>query len=683
MTTSSCTFTNTEQGTINIVKATVGADGTFDFVDATVGGPLDDFTIDTAVIATKTFEDVVPGAYTIRETVPATGWDLTNIVCSSTATPASTFSYAGATASPTAGFEPGDNRATITLAPGDDTVSCTFTNTERGTIDITKTTVGGSGEFAFTENTTGSPVGFDLTTPGAAATKNLAEVPGTLPGADAYTVTETVPVGWDLTGIACTSTGGSTFTYTGFNADPAFQLGDTSANITLAAGDETVSCDFINTKRGTINIVKAIDGGDGTFAFTDNTIGTPLGNFSIDTATAVDDTKTFTNVLPGTYTITETAQTGWDLTGLTCADTGTASTVDLGTGIATINVDPGETVTCTYTNTKRGTIVIVEDTTPEDLADFGFTENITPITGGTFTLDDDGSTAGGGDDVALTTKTFSNVVPGTYTVTENDPTPAFDLTGLTCVDSDTGGTDSVIDLGDRESTINLDPGETVTCTYTNTKRGTIVIVEDTTPEDLADFGFTENITPITGGTFTLDDDGSTAGGGDDVALTTKTFSNVVPGTYTVTENDPTPAFDLTGLTCVDSDTGGTDSVIDLGDRESTINLDPGETVTCTYTNTKRGTIVIVEDTTPEDLADFGFAENITPITGGTFTLDDDGSTAGGGDDVALTTKTFSNVVPGTYTVDRERPDTCVRPDRPDLRRLRHRRNRLGHRPGRP
>ena len=62
----------------------------------------------------------------------------------------------------------------------------------------------------------------------------------------------------------------------------------------------------------------------------------------------------------------------------------------LATGIATIDLDPGETVDCTYTNTKRGTINIVKDAAPDDVADFGFTETITPITGGSFTLDDDG-----------------------------------------------------------------------------------------------------------------------------------------------------------------------------------------------------------------------------------------------------------------------------------------------------
>jgi hypothetical protein len=48
-------------------------------------------------------------------------------------------------------------------------------------------------------------------------------------------------------------------------------------------------------------------------------------------------------------------------------------------------------------------------------------------------------------------------------------------------------------------------------------------------------------------------------------------------------DDPTPAFDLTGLV-----SDGANSTENLGTRTATINLEPGETVTCTFTNTQRG-----------------------------------------------------------------------------------------------
>jgi uncharacterized repeat protein (TIGR01451 family) len=197
-----------------------------------------------------------------------------------------------------------------------------------------------------------------------------------------------------------------------------------------------------------------------------------------------------------------------------------------------------------------GTIIINKVTSPGGGTGFGFTDDIAAPNN--FSLDNGQS------------KTFLEVPVGTYTVTEDDPTPAFDLTGLTCVDPDDG---SSVNLGTRTATIDLDSSETVECTFTNTQRGTIIINKTTNPAGGTGFGFTDDIEAPN--SFSLDDGQS------------KTFMNVVSGTYTVTEDDPTPAFDLTGLTCVDPDGG---SSVNLGTRSVTVDLDPGETVECTFVN---------------------------------------------------------------------------------------------------
>ncbi len=344
----SCTFTNTERGTIDITKEALGDDGTFTFTD-TVEAP-NTFDLDTTGTPVQSFTEVLTDTYTVTETVPTTGWDLTGIVCTDNGG--------------TSGFTYGANSVEIDLAPGDD-VDCTFTNTKRGTIDITKTTVGGTGEFDFTHDTiVADPGGFDrlhARYDGGPDTQQFLEVaPGT------FTVTETEPQGWDLTGIECTSAlTTSTFSYLGGADDvddTVFEAGDNSVEITLGAGD-AAACDFTNTERGTIEIVKDTVGGDGTFGFTDDTVDTPLGDFTIETEQGTE-TEVFENVVPGTYAITESAEAGWDLTGLSCVDPDDDSSVNLGT--ATIDVDPGETVTCTFTNTKRGTINIVQDANPND-----------------------------------------------------------------------------------------------------------------------------------------------------------------------------------------------------------------------------------------------------------------------------------------------------------------------------
>jgi uncharacterized repeat protein (TIGR01451 family) len=51
--------------------------------------------------------------------------------------------------------------------------------------------------------------------------------------------------------------------------------------------------------------------------------------------------------------VTEGLVGGWDLTGLACIDPDSGSAVDLGTATATIDLDAGENIICTYTNTLQ------------------------------------------------------------------------------------------------------------------------------------------------------------------------------------------------------------------------------------------------------------------------------------------------------------------------------------------
>jgi hypothetical protein len=97
--------------------------------------------------------------------------------------------------------------------------------------------------------------------------------------------------------------------------------------------------------------------------------------------------------------------------------------------------------------------------------------------------------------------------------------------------------------------------------------GTIIIAKTTFPAGGTGFSFTDTITP---GAFLLDD-------GD-----TRTFNNVTPGTYTVTEVDPsvTPGgYTLADLSCDDAN-----SVGHPFSRAATINVEAGEVVICTFRN---------------------------------------------------------------------------------------------------
>src|SRR5439155_649473 len=147
------------------------------------------------------------------------------------------------------------------------------------------------------------------------------------------------------------------------------------------------------------------------------------------------------SVAPGQYTSTETVPAGWALTSISCDDAN--STGNVGTATATFNAEAGETVTCTFTNTK-GAAVIVKKV----------------MVGGTGTFTYSGTPSG-----AISTNNgtiTASVAPGQYTSTETVPA-RWALTSISCDDANSTG-----NVGTATASSNAEAGETVTCTFTNT-----------------------------------------------------------------------------------------------------------------------------------------------------------------------------------------------------------------------
>jgi len=144
--------------------------------------------------------------------------------------------------------------------------------------------------------------------------------------------------------------------------------------------------------------------------------------FTGDVAGILQDGDTVSAVVAsGTYTATETALEGWNLTDITCDDDNSSGNTD--TGVATFNVEEGETVTCVFTNTEKeveppapGSIhgTKWEDGNGNGVRDKGEAG----LSGWTIEITD-------GDEFNDSTVTdengayvFMNLDPGTYTVTE-------------------------------------------------------------------------------------------------------------------------------------------------------------------------------------------------------------------------------------------------------------------------
>src|SRR5437870_7512495 len=112
---------------------------------------------------------------------------------------------------------------------------------------------------------------------------------------------------------------------------------------------------FVGPNAGTIIVKKVTnpspDPTDTSFSFTAGGGLSPT-SFSLKNG----QQQTFSNVTPGSgYSVAETVPSGWDLTSSTCSD---------GSPVSNIDVSPGETVTCTFTDRKRGTIIVKKVTDP-------------------------------------------------------------------------------------------------------------------------------------------------------------------------------------------------------------------------------------------------------------------------------------------------------------------------------
>jgi hypothetical protein len=289
---------------------------------------------------------------------------------------------------------------------------------------------------------------------------------------------------------------------------------------------------------GTIVIKKKTKPGGGTgFVFSQDIDST--GDLSLDDR----GSRTFQDVAPGHYAVTENNPTetpgDFDLTALRCKDSdegGTASTGDKTTRTATINLDPAETVTCTFINTERGRIIVEKGTEPGgDPTAFKFSGDLKASL-------KDGERDG------------KTVMPGTYAVQEAVPA-GWVLQGISCSDGDSSG-----NVDSATATYRVKAGEAVLCTFTNAKKGNITVKMRTVPSG------SDEVCTFTGAIEAQLKDGESA----TVA--------VAPGSHSVWEL-PVQGWTLTSIECDD-----TDSTTDVGQGVATYRVKPGEDVTCTFTN---------------------------------------------------------------------------------------------------
>ena len=551
-------------GTITISKGILdGEEIDFSFV-----GDLGEFTLTAATGYEQTF-DVPAGSYNVTELYDAENWKLIGMSC---------LPVNGADgANGSANFD--TDTLTIDLDVGED-LDCEFTNVERrALLKITKNAPSDiTTAFTF-DGPEGAP--YDLAD-GETATFKLP--------LQSYVVTEDVPDGWILDSVSCVNAG---FQQDVLDVGSGELIG---VEVTLPADDpstdaDDVECTFNNIPdSGSITVIKEVIyaadldvDSDRDFGFSSDILPGDAGNFVlddplVDDADGVTNIQVFTDVAPGTYSLLESPNGNWEQSYSCNGDTDGGSTpINPGTGV-NIDLDAGEDIVCTFTNTRVTYELTIEKSftgvnLPADDWDFTLATLLDPFAG---TVDTDYGivtsvpAVGGSSTLTLPLDAYrvGEVVPAGY-ILEN-------------INCGAGGVSTTPPQNDH-FTIILD--QDLTCVFTNIELGSITVVKevvynaDLDIDSDRDFGFSSDILPGDAGNFVLDD--PLVDDADGVS-DTQVFSDVLPGTYTLNES-PNGNWIQTYQCTGDLDSGSTP--INPGTGVN-VDLDAGEDIVCTFTNTR-------------------------------------------------------------------------------------------------
>jgi hypothetical protein len=159
-----------------------------------------------------------------------------------------------------------------------------------------------------------------------------------------YTITETDAnmYGFDLVDVTCKK-----------NDGPEYSVPDYEPEFDIGIGD-TVVCSYTNQARGTIIVDKITDPAEDPQLFDFDLYDSDgvLDSFKLADLTTPYDSQ---DLPPGSYAVTETVPSGWDLELSYCETTPGAADIEPDD----ITLAAGETVYCYFENTKLFTIIVL------------------------------------------------------------------------------------------------------------------------------------------------------------------------------------------------------------------------------------------------------------------------------------------------------------------------------------
>lgn len=375
-----------------------------------------------------------------------------------------------------------------------------------------------------------------------------------------YSISETVPDGWDLTSATCDD-------------------GSPIDAISLQA-DETVTCTFVNTKRGSITVKKDVVAPDGITDVEDNYWFTARLNGEDPQNLIEFHDCVYSNLLPDTYMITEDPDSNYTLQSITSD--------------GQITVGAGENIEVIVTNAqKQGNLTVIKHVVNHGIgeaiaADFTMNVTGTSVSNPSFPGDESGTTV--------------TLDPGQYSVDETGP-QGYAMT----------------QTGDCSGTITSNGN--LTCTITNSdipeSQGAITVIKEVINDDGGTFvkgDFTLKITPIidqqaesnpTGDESDSINPEDCGGAPTEIIATSGEANFVIPGNYVVSEDDPSPEYTNTSVVCKSGEIT----------QEGSISVAEQQAWVCTITNDDEpGTLIVNKEVINDNgrtktASDFSFSIN--------------------------------------------------------------------------
>lgn len=375
----------------------------------------------------------------------------------------------------------------------------------------------------------------------------------------------------------------------------------------------TVRCTISDVGPPTLTVVKQADPADDTgFELSGNrSTSGPIEAFSL-----ADGESQQVPVVDGDeVTLSETVPDPWQLAEIDCVGDEDA-TYDLDAATATLQLDIGEDVVCTFVNVEpqpAPAYVLVTKTADGE-----------PGTGFDFSVDGPGATPTGftltpPDDRSALVRLTPDADGSSYAIAEQLP-DGWSVNDAACRvgGGQTSGAGSSVEL-------TLEPGQVAVCRFSNSEdppSAALTVVKETNPD--GGTGFTFDATGLTPAQFTLDDDGS------------QRFEELPPGTYVVQEQ-VAPGW-LTRGQCSDGTRIRNGLLI--------VDLGPGDDVTCTVRNREPAELVFVKDAEEPTSTQFDFALSLD----GTAIADYRLAASAPGTAPAGSVVTGPALPPGTYRV---------------------------------